>query len=53
VRDWNIVDFRRMIAQALFPPLKVNRAAERRQHHKLGKGNPGSGIVEALNSESN
>jgi hypothetical protein len=27
-----------MFAQAFFPPLKIDRAAERREHHKLGKG---------------
>ena len=41
-RDWDAVDFRRLIAQALFPSLKINRAAERREHHKLSKGNAGT-----------
>jgi hypothetical protein len=40
--DWNAVDFRRVIAQALLPAFKVNRAAERGEHYKLGKGNTGT-----------
>ena len=40
--DWNSIDYRRLTAHALFPALKVNRAAKWRQHHKLRKGNAGT-----------
>jgi len=33
---------RRIIPEALFPPLKVHRAAERSEHYKLGECNPGA-----------
>lgn len=41
-RDWNAIDLRRIIAQALLPALKVDRAAERREHYKLGEGDAGT-----------
>src|SRR6185312_4461936 len=41
-RNWNAVDFRRVLAEAFLPSLKIDRAAERRKHHKLRKGNTGT-----------
>src|SRR6185312_342442 len=38
-RNRNAVDFGRVIAEALFPSLKVNCSAERREHHELRKCN--------------